>query len=495
MAAGVTTGARKTVLLLSRGMRLHRFFREMAADLATDHRVVVVGAPEERASFSTIPGVIVRPHASRDIPGVVDGVDGNDPGVQEEARRIEREIGLPVHRAASNYLLYGRIVRGFGGRWRYLDTEAEIVAAYVAAHRHLSRIFDEFAPTAVFYETVDLVSCYVALALACRRGIFALDFRFSPLSDGQISISFGVQKRNVVLEYLYAHPEAIEPASWGRADELVGGAREHMTESAYATVHRRMVAGGRRMLAARLRAVASDWRRGVAALRNTRWHYRAARNRAWLERHLAKSLPAPPYIAFWLQHLPEASTCAQAPRWIYQDAIVEQLAVHAPAGLTIVVKEHPRTYGRRGREFFAPLLALPNVVACHPLVDNHALLSRAEAIVAVTGSVGLDGILLGKRVGVLGRPFYTVYRGLRCLDAPEEIFGALADESWRPEQMVDERRRFLAAYVQSWHDFGHGEGGAVLPRRGGDRWAAALRRTLSFIERHGLKPADFPSGL
>ena len=83
------------------------------------------------------------------------------------------------------------------------------------------------------------------------------------------------------------------------------------------------------------------------------------------------------------------------------------IAINAPSGLKIVVKEHPRGYGSRGAAFFGPLPNLPPVILCHPSVDSMRLISHAEAVVAISGTAGLEGILLDKRVGVLGRPFYS----------------------------------------------------------------------------------------
>jgi capsule polysaccharide export protein KpsC/LpsZ len=169
--------------------------------------------------------------------------------------------------------------------------------------------------------------------------------------------------------------------------------------------------------------------------------------------------------------------------------------MNAPSGLQIVVKEHPRTYGRRGRDFFAPLQEMPNVTALHPMIDNYKLVAGAEAIVAVTGSVGIEGILLGKRVGVLGRPYYAAYRGVKLLDYPEDIFDAIAEPTYRPQDLHEERRRFFAAYTQSLYDFGYGPDTTLYPRTGGARWADILREVRSYLVTHGLRPLDFETGL
>jgi hypothetical protein len=213
-----------------------------------------------------------------------------------------------------------------------------------------------------------------------------------------------------------------------------------------------------------------------------------------LERRLARALPDHPYIAMPLQHVPEAGICSQCPLWIRQDSVVEQLALNAPARLRIVIKEHPRTFGSRGAAFFGPLMDMPNVVVCHPDVDTFSMLSRAEAVVSITGTPGFEATLLGKRVGILGTPFYSVYRGARLLKYPGDIYPAMDDPSWRPEEMHTERRDFLAAYVQSLHPFGQGQT-RFYPDSGGERWAAALRRTMEFVATHGLTPRNFGTGL
>jgi len=486
----------KTVLVLTRGPRLHRLYREMAQGLGRDHRVVVLATPQEAASFSSIDGVEVRCYRTPDIATVPsDGWMGTDAEIKAKARLIEQRIGLRLYKAASNFLLYGRMVKQYGGPWNYLGTERDILRAYVGAYEDLSRIFDDVKPDVVLYEVIDRISNYVAFALAYSRGIFALDFQPAPLSEGRGSFGFGLHRKNILLEYLYAHRDAIHPSSYAAADDILGRRRDALYETFYARVNRNLLHANSLFHLGRVRQLvttAGTFRNG---LRNVRLHARSIANRPWLARHLRRTIPDPPYLVFFLQYMPEARTCAEAPRWVYQDAVVEQLAINAPSGLRIVVKEHPRSYGRRGRAFFMPLKDLPNVELCHPSVDNYELVSRAEAVVAVTGTVGFEGLLLGKRVGVLGRPFYSAYPGVRALNVPEEIYDALEDPSWRPEGMAQERRDFLAAYVQSLHDFGMGTATSLYPERGGAKWARALRETLQLIDRYQLRPAEFDTGI
>ena len=487
--------ASKTVLLMSRGARLNYMFRPMAAELAGRHRVVVLAFPDEVELYAGLRGVDVRvleswdvAFAWRDDPAISDAT------LRERAHVIEQALGMPLYKAAACYLLYGRVVRSYGGYWPFLNTERDCLLAFVESFEALSKIFEEVRPDVVFYESVDLISTYVALALASRRGVFALQMMLSPINVGGVSAGYGAHRENIVLRHLYANRELITDSSYAAADAILADPKAALYTTTYATFNRNTLGANSLFSAERLSRIVQQRAQVMQGVRNLRWHIRSVGNRAWLNRHLSRSLPVPPYVAFPVNYLPEATTCSQAPRCVDQNAIVEQLALNAPSWLKIVVKEHPRSYGRRGASFFGPLMRLPNVVVCHPHVSNYELLTRAEAILTITGTSGFEGLVFGKKVGVLGRPFYAAYAGVRKLFHPEELYEALADPSWAPEDMREERRVFLAAHAQSQHDFG------LVPDRwypadGGVKWARALEETMVFIDTHGLKPLQFDSGL
>ncbi len=486
----------ETVLLLSRGMRTHHLFREMAATLAKEYQVAILAAPEEFDSFSLLDNVVVDIYETEEVPGVVK----TSPALplielRTRAREIEQTLGLPLYKSACNFLVYGRMVKQFGGQWHYLKTERQVLETYVGAYSKLSSIFDRSAPHIVFYETIDLPSSYIAFALALQKGIFAVDLRISPLSNNDVSVGFGIYRKNIVLEYLYSHREHIRASSYDRVDKILNRPSEHLYGTAYAQLNQYRLRGNSIFNIDKIYDSVRSIERARTGLGNYRWHLKEARNRLWLSRHLTNEIPDEPYLLFFLPHLPEATTCTQASRWAYPEGIIAQLAVNAPANLRILVKEHPNTFGRRGRNFFKPLLDMPNVILGNADMDNFALVSRSAAIIATTGTAGLEGIVLGKRVGVLGRPYYSVYKGVSELDFPEDIYPAMADASLAPALLEQERRHFLAAYVQSLHPFGHGEGNNVYPTTGGHLWGFALKKTLQFIREHKLIPSHFENGL
>src|SRR5262249_50701445 len=145
---------------------------------------------------------------------------------------------------------------------------------------------------------------------------------------------------------------------------------------------------------------------------------------------------------------------------------------------------------------FRPLAELTNVRLCHPLVSTYQLIKRAEALVTITGSSGLEAILLGTRVATLGRPFYSEFPGVRVLESPEQIFSALADASWRPEAYLGELETFIPAYLQSVYEMGEAEPGRKWPppKKMGPNFAAAIIKTLASIREYKLKPEQFDPG-
>lgn len=491
-----------TVLILSRGLRLAPLFKAMASELAKDHRVVVAintVFPDEETEFwrDTDGATIIDFSAA-----IQDALRTAPADASHLVRDIERETGITLYKSTSNYQLYRRLYKSYFAFWpwgRYYAIEEDIVREYVGSYLVLSDILDRLQVDVIFYEAIDLISTYVALALACRRQKFAFGIHFAPaLGDGKLFLQFGLHRRNILLEHLYRHPQFISSRSRQLARELLARF-EHSSWDGLSCIDaskQRAAAGffhqpGRLLASALRRDTWTHPRRAVEKVKNR------LKNRRWLRKNLKVSVPEGRFLLFFMQHQPEASLCSAAPRWVDQDRLIEQMAINAPYGLKIVVKEHPATYGARAQAYFEPLLALPNVVLCHPAADSYELAKRAEAIVAITGSIGLEGILLGKRVAVLSPTYYSFFPGVRELKYPEEIFDALKDVSWDPRALAPERETFAAAYIDSVDEIGRVAPGQKWPPPSiaGPGLAHTLRRTMAFIEQHGLKPRDVDAGL
>src|SRR5271154_4123439 len=103
---------RKTVLILSRGVRLAPIYRETALDLARDHRVVVLmESAEERDIWVNAPGIVCIDFVAE----AAREVEAHKGHLAERSKEIERVIGLPLYKSASSYLLYRRFAIDYFG--------------------------------------------------------------------------------------------------------------------------------------------------------------------------------------------------------------------------------------------------------------------------------------------------------------------------------------------------------------------------------------------
>ena len=487
----------KTVLIMSR-RRLAPMFKAMAAELARDHRVIVainILWPNQETHLwqDFKEGTVIDFYAR-----MQETMGSPERWSAPFINRIEEETGVTLYKSTSNFQLYRRLFKSYTGHWpweSFYAVEKEVIREYAGSYLVLTDIFDKFTPDVIFYETVDLISTFMALALAYNRGKFSLGFNIaSAFEKIKIFLPYGTHRRNIILEKLFRDPDLIGEEARQMARELISRLnQEKVANPWYVQVYNKAV---KKPLYRNPRLMLQKFRNRATRPHPLRY-LRTLKNHVWLEAHSRKGIPGEPYIAFFLQHQPEASLCSCAPRWIDQDRIIEQLAINAPYGLKIVIKENPRTYGSRGKNYFGPLLDIPNVHMCHPAVSTFEVIQGAAAILAITGSTGLEGIIMGKRVAVLGHPYYSIYPGIKKLHYPDEIFAALRDDSWQPRNLAQERETFTAAHLASLHDFGPVPPGQVWPppQVGGPQLAQALRRTLAVIETHNLKPADFDPGI
>ncbi len=484
---------KKTIILISRGMRTANLFKEAAIDLSQDYDVTVFADKNELKFWSDAKNIDLR-DSQKEFNNALKQLGQN---LMSLASQIEKELGLPLFKAASHFLLYRKFTKRSLSRWKMpiVDNEEALLRNYVGSYLVFSQFFKNNPPALIFYEAPELVSSRIASALACKNNVFSLGFRAAPhVWDGKprMWLTYGWYERNVLLEYYYNNKNLLTPESYLKGGKLVQNMKEKYK---YPILQKRFITQAEGF---------TNWRRlapsilsklayGLLSLQ-PRKYIRLIYNIMWLNKHFHHGLPKEPFIAFFMHHQPESTTSCQIPRWVNQDVVIEQLAINAPYGLKILVKEHARNLGYRGKEYFKELLNLHNIYFCYPTVDTYSIISNAKAILVLTGTAGFEGLLMGKKVAVLGRPYYSIFEGVKKLNYPEEIFDALNDPSWNPQGLEQERNTFAAAYAQSLYDFGSGKWGKPIPDTGGDKWANAIRDFLRKKDEFNLKPDMFEKG-
>jgi hypothetical protein len=157
-------------------------------------------------------------------------------------------------------------------------------------------------------------------------------------------------------------------------------------------------------------------------------------------------------VFFAFQYQPEQSTLTQGIFYANQVALVENISKSLPLGYTLVVKEHPWGRGARPVWQYRHLAGLYNVRFCD--APSKEIIRHVEAVIAISGTVGFESLVLEKPTVVLGRTFFThcdllyVVKAIQDLPAVlrsilvDRTFDAIADRSAR-------RDRFLFSYLES----------------------------------------------
>jgi hypothetical protein len=136
-----------------------------------------------------------------------------------------------------------------------------------------------------------------------------------------------------------------------------------------------------------------------------------------------QDLPEGGFAFFPLHKEPEVTLLVYSKPYLNQIEACRLIASSLPAGMPLVVKEHPGSVGARKPGYYRKLLAIPNLVLAPPEMDARLYLQRAALTTVIAGSVGFEALLLGKPVITLGRaPFNCLPPGmLRHVAEPLEL--------------------------------------------------------------------------
>tara|TARA_X000000950_G_scaffold273006_1_gene356294 strand:+ start:6993 stop:8519 length:1527 start_codon:yes stop_codon:yes gene_type:complete len=125
-------------------------------------------------------------------------------------------------------------------------------------------------------------------------------------------------------------------------------------------------------------------------------------------------IPKGKYVYFPLHVDPEASTMVLSPYFTNQLAIIENIAKSLPTDYDLIVKEHIPMVGFRPKNFYQKIKSFPRVKLIHPGFDQFTLIKNSSIVSVVTGTAGLEALMLGKKVLIFEKetPFACIEKGL-----------------------------------------------------------------------------------
>lgn len=113
------------------------------------------------------------------------------------------------------------------------------------------------------------------------------------------------------------------------------------------------------------------------------------------------------HFCFFPLHLePERILMISARYYMNQIEVVRNLAQSLPSGMDLVVKDHPKGFGRRSFNFYKKLLDIPNVKLISPYTPSEAIVQESKLVATIAGTVGWEAILRKKPVIILGPTVY-----------------------------------------------------------------------------------------
>ena len=118
------------------------------------------------------------------------------------------------------------------------------------------------------------------------------------------------------------------------------------------------------------------------------------------------------YFLFCLHCQPEKSTNIDAPKYIDQIKVIEEICKYLPKNIYLYVKEHFHMDGKRRSSFFKKLKKINNVKLISPYADQFKLLKNSEGIITITGTIGLESAFFGKPYFCYGESIFSNMCGI-----------------------------------------------------------------------------------
>ena len=112
------------------------------------------------------------------------------------------------------------------------------------------------------------------------------------------------------------------------------------------------------------------------------------------------------YVFFPLHTEPEKALLIDAPFYTNQIEVIRNISYSLPTGTKLIVKDHPKSYGKRPITYYQKILDIPNVHLVDPFLPTAELVKQSSLVITVSGSVGWESILRETPVITLGNTPY-----------------------------------------------------------------------------------------
>jgi hypothetical protein len=365
----------------------------------------------------------------------------NDPVDLKEVERIEKEYGAEES-------LWGLILTE---RWLVASaayplfahvpfySKAQKLQYFVRLIRQAEKIFDEndidclidFANIGLFRLALDVVARKRGIPYYHTDGALVKDLGGK---GDRFFISRRINENYSFLDKDYAHYKK-NPVEIKEGHEYLKAFRENPSGSVYSLWHGSNDLSQKiswELIKSKMRGAAFEIVRfGKGVLRDTKLYSRAMQERGvrynfslyksntlsvlmrniqgfcrfFYSRYIFQAHKEPlqnKYVFMTLHYQPEASTALMAPFENNQLAVIENIAKALPLDYQLMVKFNKMMIRRDPIAFIRYLDKLPNVHFVDHYANTRHFIEKSACVIAITGTSGFEGALMGKKTILLG---------------------------------------------------------------------------------------------
>ena len=112
---------------------------------------------------------------------------------------------------------------------------------------------------------------------------------------------------------------------------------------------------------------------------------------------------------------PEIALNVNGKQWQNQIELIRRISQNIPINSVLIIKEHPRNIGYRSLKYYSKLASIPNLRIIHSDVPTNIIIDECDAVLTVSGIVGLEALYRGKPAIVFGDVNYSCLAGQMLL--------------------------------------------------------------------------------
>ena len=128
-----------------------------------------------------------------------------------------------------------------------------------------------------------------------------------------------------------------------------------------------------------------------------------------------------PFCIYALHTQPESSIDVAGSYFSDQLGLIQFIARSLPITHELYVKIHPTDIDGKNLKFYRAIQSIPGVRLIHNDLDSGTLINRCDIIFALTGTIGFEGGLMGKRVITFANNYYNELPTVHYCEAPPKL--------------------------------------------------------------------------